>query len=58
MDRQKTIQNQAQYVEKQVWHPYMLQQLNTSNFVSISNRILSGEFGLLTLRTRRKSGHS
>ncbi len=39
--------------EKKIWHPFTLQQLEFRNFVRIANKILAGDYGLLTYDTRR-----
>lgn len=42
--------SQAKLIEKKIIHPYALQCLSGSEFVSISNKILAGEFGLISFR--------
>ncbi|MBD3219225.1 MAG: hypothetical protein GF310_13195 [candidate division Zixibacteria bacterium] len=44
--------NQAQLLEKKIIHPYALQGLNGSNFVATTNKILAGEFGLISFRRK------
>jgi len=41
--------------DKKIWHPFMLQQLAFRDFVRVSNKILSGDYGLLTYDARRMS---
>jgi len=40
-------------VEKEIWHPFMLQKLEFRDFVKVSNKILAGDLGLLTYDSRR-----
>ncbi|NIP42915.1 MAG: hypothetical protein GWO41_17115 [candidate division Zixibacteria bacterium] len=40
--------NQAKMLEKKIIHPYALQCLSGAEFVNISNKILAGEFGLIS----------
>lgn len=43
----------ARLAEKKILHPMMLQQLQARDFIEVVNRILAGNCGLLTYRTRK-----
>ncbi len=48
--------NQAKLLEKKIIHPYALQGLNGSAFVAATNKILAGEFGLISFKRKTAEG--
>lgn len=54
MSSSKAGHNQAKMLEKLLVHPFSLQGLSTRAFIEVTNKILSGEFGLLTYGEDRK----
>jgi hypothetical protein len=47
MPKRKKAIKYAKLGEKDLWHPYGLQSLNSNRFVHVVNRILNGKMGLL-----------
>lgn len=52
MQSSKSDHNQAKLLEKLLVHPFSLQGLSASSFIEVTNKILSGEFGLLSFKNR------
>ncbi|MFH1701482.1 MAG: hypothetical protein ABIE07_12960 [Candidatus Zixiibacteriota bacterium] len=50
MPKRKKAIKFAKLGEKDLWHPYGLQSLNSERFVKVVNRILKGKIGLLPRR--------
>ena len=44
-------------LEKLLVHPFSLQGMSTHAFIEVTNKILSGEFGILTYGEDRKKIH-
>lgn len=47
MPKRKKAIRYAKLGEKDMWHPYGLQSLNSKKFAKVVNRILNGKVGLL-----------
>ncbi|MEE9442915.1 MAG: hypothetical protein V3V99_09640 [candidate division Zixibacteria bacterium] len=47
MPKRKKAIKYAKLGEKDLWHPYGLQSLNSERFIVVVNRILKGKIGLL-----------
>lgn len=54
MNSSKASHNQAQMLEKLLVHPFSLQGMSTRLFIEVTNKILSGEFGILNYGEDRK----
>jgi len=46
--------NQAKFLETRVVHPFSLQGMTYKSFIEASNKILSGEFGIIPFRNVQK----
>jgi len=46
---------QAKLLEKKMLHPFALQSLSSSVFIEVTNKILTGEFGIIPFRYHRKT---
>jgi hypothetical protein len=51
----KATYKQAKLLEKKMLHPFALQGLTSSVFIEVTNKILTGEFGIIPFRYRRKN---
>jgi len=54
MSSSKASHNQAKMLEKLLVHPFSLQGMSTRAFIEVTNKILSGEFGILNYGEDRK----
>jgi hypothetical protein len=47
--------NQAKFLESRILHPFSLQGMTYKAFIEVSNKILSGEIGIIPLRSTQKN---
>ena len=47
MPRKKRDEDYAPVGEKDIWHPYDLQQLVQRNFIKVVNKIIQGDYALM-----------